>query len=87
MIMNKEISGRVKKVLSQNIWYHGTVFSNWKNFCDNGIIVNHNKDASDSLDFGYGFYLTPSSERAEDYIFRMLDNTGFYLSRRRLPLL
>ena len=25
-----EITGKISKVLSQNMWYHGTVYSNWE---------------------------------------------------------
>lgn len=74
----KEITGKTKKILSQNMWYHGTVFSSWSSFCQNGVLVDINKDTSDALDFGYGFYLAPSKERAEHYILSMMENTGFY---------
>lgn len=37
-----------------------------------------NKDTSDALDFGYGFYLAPNKERAEYYITSMMQNTDFY---------
>lgn len=73
-----KITGKIRKTLSQNMWYHGTVFSNWDNFCQNGILVDINKNTSDSLDFGYGFYLAPTKERAEHYIMSMMENTNFY---------
>lgn len=73
-----EIAGKIKKVLSQNMWYHGTVLSNWDNFCNKGVLVDINKDTSDALDFGYGFYLAPTKERAEHYITSMMQNSGFY---------
>lgn len=75
-----EITGKIRKTLSQNMWYHGTVFSNWGSFCQNGILVDINKDTSDALDFGYGFYLAPTKERAEHYITGMMENTDFYKS-------
>lgn len=74
----KEITGKVRKVLSQQLWYHGTILSNWESFCKNGIIFDYNKETSDALDFGYGFYLAPSKERAEHYILSMMQNAGFY---------
>lgn len=74
----EEISNKIRKILSQNMWYHGTIFCNWESFCKNGVLVDINKDTSDALDFGYGFYLAPSKERAEQYILRMMDNTDFY---------
>lgn len=60
------------------MWYHGTVMSQWESICKNGILANYNKDTSDALDFGYGFYLAPSSEKAEEYITKMLENSDFY---------
>ncbi len=74
----EEITAKTRKVLSQNMWYHGTVLSNWNSFCQNGILVDINKDTSDALDFGYGFYLAPTKERAEHYITSIMENTDFY---------
>lgn len=73
-----EITGKIRKALSQNIWYHGTVLSNWDSFCHNGVLADINKDTSDALDFGYGFYLAPTRERAEHYILSMMENSAFY---------
>lgn len=74
----EEITGKIKKALSQNMWYHGTILSNWDSFCQNGVLADINKDTSDALDFGYGFYLAPTIERAENYIISMMKNSGFY---------
>lgn len=82
-----EITSKVRKVLNQNMWYHGTVFSNWESFCKNGIIADYNKDTSDALDFGYGFYLAPSKERAEHYIISMMENSGFYVKDEKPMIL
>lgn len=75
----EEIAGKLKKTLGQNMWYHGTVYRNWQSFCENGIISDFNRDTSDALDFGYGFYLAPSKERAESYITGMMKNSEFYI--------
>ena len=82
----EELTGKVKKTLGQNIWYHGTVFSNWESFCKNGVVADYNKDTSDALDFGYGFYLAPSKERAEHFIISMMENGGFY-SKDEKPMI
>lgn len=74
----EELTGKIRKHINNNMWYHGTVYSNWNNFCQNGILADYNKNTSDALDFGYGFYLAPSKERAEHYIISMMDNTEFY---------
>jgi len=60
------------------MWFHGTVSGNWESFCKNGVLVDFNKDTSDSLDFGFGFYLAPTKERAESYIRGMMENALFY---------
>lgn len=28
----EELTGKIKKHINNNIWYHGTVYSNWDNF-------------------------------------------------------
>ncbi|MDE6435868.1 MAG: DUF3990 domain-containing protein [Lachnospiraceae bacterium] len=76
----EELTGKIRKVLSQNVWYHGTVLSNWDSFCQNGVLADINRDTSDALDFGYGFYLAPTKERAEHYILSMMENSNFYNS-------
>ncbi|MBQ8803331.1 MAG: DUF3990 domain-containing protein [Tyzzerella sp.] len=81
-----EVTGKTEKVLRQNMWYHGTVFSNWDSFCKNGILVDYNKDTSDALDFGYGFYLTLNQERAEHFITSMMKNSNFY-SENEKPMI
>lgn len=73
-----EITGKIQKALSQNIWYHGTVLSSLDSFLHNGVQANINRDTSDALDFGYGFYLAPTRERAEHYILSMMENSAFY---------
>lgn len=73
-----EISTKHRKVLSNSIWYHGTTYKYWNSFCKKGIVVEYNKDTSDALDFGYGFYLAPSRERAETYIKGMMENSRLY---------
>lgn len=78
MVRVTEIAQKIKNRLNQNIWYHGTVLSNWDSFRQNGVIVDYNKDTSNALDYGYGFYLAPSKEKAESYIKGMIKNTSFY---------
>ena len=53
------------KFFSQEIWYHGTTLNEWKSICRNGIICNYN--IGTSLDFGCGFYLSPSKSNTESY--------------------
>jgi len=67
-----EIQGKVRKYLNNTKWYHATTLDNWDSICTQGILVDFNKDTSDALDFGYGFYLTPTQERAESYITNLL---------------
>lgn len=67
-----ELSNKEIKALSSDIWYHSTRLTAWESFCNNGVLAEYNKDTSDSCDFGYGFYLTPSRKRAEEYLARLL---------------
>ena len=59
------------KCLQYNRWYHATSTSGFQNICANGVISQHN--IGHELDFGYGFYLCPTSEAAENYISRLRD--------------
>jgi len=81
-----EITGKIRNVLNQNIWYHGTTYSNWESFCSKGVIADYNKDTSDALDFGYGFYLATTKERAEHFIVSMMRNSEFY-SKDEKPMI
>jgi hypothetical protein len=74
----KELTGKIRKHINKSMWYHGTIYRNWSSFCKNGILADYNKDTSDALDFGYGFYLAPTNERAEHYILSMMQNTEFF---------
>ncbi|WP_077368418.1 DUF3990 domain-containing protein [Anaerosalibacter sp. Marseille-P3206] len=66
------MSNKIKKYLSNDMWYHATTLDNWNSICNRGILADYNKDTSDALDFGYGFYLSPTKERAEKYISDLL---------------
>lgn len=58
------------KYMKQDIWYHGTTLSGWKNLCKQKIRADYNSGTE--LDFGMGFYLTPKYNQAESYIKRIL---------------
>ncbi|MDF2609312.1 MAG: hypothetical protein K0R92_786 [Lachnospiraceae bacterium] len=81
-----EITGKLRKSLNNNIWYHGTFFSSWGNICENGILANYNIDKSQDLDFGFGFYLAPTFERAERYIIGLLTKDPF-ISKDEQPII
>lgn len=55
--------------LNRNNWYHGTTIQNAENIARVGVIANYN--VGSQLDFGRGFYLTHTYERAESYITRV----------------
>ena len=58
------------KYMEQDVWYHGTTLSGWKNLCTQKVEANYNLGTE--LDFGTGFYLTPKYNQAEGYIKRIL---------------
>ncbi len=82
-----EIGSKLKKRLGNNIWFHGTLFSNWKSICENKVLVDFNKDTSDALDFGYGFYLAPDSGKAESFIRNLVDNEVIQLAEGDRPII
>lgn len=47
-------------------WFHGTTLHGLKNIKDKDIDVLHNQ--GNELDFGHGFYLSPSLEDAREFI-------------------
>lgn len=62
------ISIRELNRLNQDLWYHGTTIESAENIAANGVIANYN--IGDQLDFGPGFYLTDTYERAVSFISR-----------------
>lgn len=62
------ISIRELNRLNQDLWYHGTTIESAENIAKNGVIANYN--VGDQLDFGPGFYLTDTYERAVSFISR-----------------
>lgn len=69
------IVGKLLKYLSCDTWYHATTLDRWNSICEKGVLAEYNKETSNDLDFGYGFYLTNSKGKSEDYIKRYI-NTG-----------
>lgn len=55
--------------LNKSKWYHGTTYEGAKNIERAGVIAVYNLGTE--LDFGTGFYLTDTFERAENYISRV----------------
>lgn len=62
------ISIRELNRLNRDLWYHGTTIANAENISKNGVIADYNLGSE--LDFGPGFYLTDTYERAASYISR-----------------
>lgn len=67
--------------LNQNRWYHGTTLEGAKNIQRVGVLANYN--IGSELDFGMGFYLTDTFEKAETYISRVpvMDENGTPVQR------
>lgn len=77
-----EISIRELNRLNQDLWYHGTTIESAENIAKNGVIANYNM--GEQLDFGPGFYLTDTYERAVSFISRapIITLHGDMLSRK-----
>ena len=69
-----ELPNKVIKALSAHKWYHATTKKNYESIRQHGVIADFN--IGKELDFGYGFYLTTTSEKAENYLSRMADIYG-----------
>jgi len=72
MKVGKDLKDKTKNILASNKWYHATTLGGWHNICRLGIQADYNKETSLDLDFGYGFYLSPTQELAESYIERLV---------------
>ena len=56
-------------LLNRDLWYHGTSLEDAKNIEKLGVVVDYNY--GNSLDFGAGFYLTDTKQRADSYMSRV----------------
>lgn len=63
------ISVKEMNRLNKDLWYHGTTKEDAKSICSMGVICDYN--IGSQLDFGSGFYLTDTQERASSYISRI----------------
>lgn len=69
--VSSETGISIKKLnrLNRKKWYHGTTIEGANNIQKAGVIANYNLGSE--LDFGTGFYLADTYERAENYISRV----------------
>ncbi|MBQ6787453.1 MAG: DUF3990 domain-containing protein [Lachnospiraceae bacterium] len=75
------ISIKELNMLNHDHWYHGTSYANAKIISSAGVDVTYN--IGNELDFGAGFYLTDTPERASNYISRvpLIDKNGIPTER------
>lgn len=59
--------------LKNDKWYHTTGLNEWKSIHNLGVQADYNKLNSIDLDFGYGFYMSDTQERAEIYGNKLVD--------------
>ena len=76
------ISQKELNRLKRKIWYHGTTAKDAENIVAHGVDVNYN--VGSELDFGRGFYLTDTFERASNYISRIpeFDRGNGFIERK-----
>jgi len=63
------LQGKIRKYLSNTRWFHATTLDEWYYINQKGVIAEINRETSDDLDFGYGFYMTNDSLKAEKFIY------------------
>ena len=75
------ISVKVANQLNRDFWYHGTTMEDALNIQETGVIANYNLGTQ--LDFGTGFYLTDTEDKASSYMSRLpyVDESGEAVSR------
>ena len=67
--------------INRNKWYHGTTIEGAENIKKIGVIANYNYGSE--LDFGVGFYLTDTYEKANSYISKLpITNEDGSIARR-----
>lgn len=64
-----ELSQKYIKRLANRQWFHATDEEGLQNILKTGVLSDYNKGSE--LDFGFGFYLSPSLEEAQNYINRL----------------
>jgi hypothetical protein len=80
--MPNELNQKQKKYLSNTTWYHATTEEHIHSI-NKGVKADINRDFSQDLDFGYGFYLTDGADKAERYISKLLE----YDNRAGIPVI
>ena len=68
--------------LNSDSWFHGTTLDGAKSLQNLGIIALYN--IGNMLDFGAGFYLTDTRERASSYISRVPEVTADFRTVQRM---
>lgn len=73
-----------EKFFRQIKWYHGTTLAEWKSICSKGILAHYNIGIS--LDFGCGFYLSPSEQDTLKYALNTIKYNGSDLEDDNIPV-
>lgn len=69
-----ELTEKIRNVLASTTWFHATTLSSFENIMRKGVVADFNRYSE--LDFGYGFYLTPTAKLAESYISKLFAWAG-----------
>lgn len=73
-----------EKFFKQDIWYHGTTLAEWKSICKSKILADFN--IGYSLDYGNGFYLSPSEKDTQKYALDTVKYNGSSLPDDNVPV-
>lgn len=65
-------------------WYHGTTLAEWKAICKTQIKADYN--IGSSLDYGNGFYLSPSEKDTQKYAMDTVKYNGSNLPDDNIPV-
>lgn len=73
-----------ERFFKQTIWYHGTTLAEWKSICKYRVLADFN--IGYSLDYGNGFYLSPSETDTQKYAMDTIKYNGSELLDEKTPV-
>lgn len=78
------MSPKEEKFFRQSLWYHGTTLAEWKSICKFKILADYN--IGYSLDYGNGFYLSPSEPDTQKYALDTIKYNGSNIPDDNIPI-
>jgi hypothetical protein len=78
------LTAKEEKFFKKDKWYHGTTLAEWKALCNSRVLASYN--IGTSLDYGNGFYLSPSEEDTKKYALDTVRYNGSDIPDDNVPV-